>query len=152
MDELDFIRAKYYFYVKLTLEDGVGLITIDAFDVTSRRLEEAYQKKDLKYLRAMNRELNAVFNSYPEPDKTRLLKRLKEEVGEDFTETELKMKQKVARIMKRGVVKNRSEYDLIMSMLDSIYSNSRPEVEFTPEENELIDKYQTLLETADFKE
>ena len=90
-------------------------------------------------------------NSWPLYAQDEMRQLLYRELGEDPYKSDLKLQRKLNRIIKRGKIVNRDEYDLVQSFSDRIFSNAAGE-SLSPDDTALVQKYDDLLENADFEE
>lgn len=78
------------------------------------------KKKDLKYLKALDKEITRSINEYPLEYRREINRRIEAEVGINAEEVEKKRLKKLQTIIKRGPIRNRDEYELVHSRLDEL--------------------------------
>jgi len=105
---------------------------------TKEILERAYEKKDIKQLKGINKELDVWLREMFRPDEKEELSRLlKEKFGEDTKQVDLKRIEKINKIVKRGKINNKNEYELLLQRVEEIYSDDSKNEEVT-ELNKLL--------------
>ena len=122
----------FYDYVSKT-QGSVFLM-----EQTKEILERAYEKKDIKQLKGINKELDVWLREMFRPDEKEELSRLlKEKFGEDTKQVDLKRIEKINKIVKRGKINNKNEYELLLQRVEEIYSDDSKNEEVT-ELNKLL--------------
>lgn len=120
MDKLEYYKKRFYAFYN-ALADLEGSATKDYMDRTWRAdFDKAFEKKDMKYLKALNKEISVVINESSSERRQELNKRIETEAGIDAEEAEKTRLKKLQTILKRGKIKNRDEYELIHSRIDEL--------------------------------
>ena len=129
MEEIDYIRNRFYvFYDYVIKTQGSGFFIEHVKEV----VEKAYEKKDAKKLKRLNKEFDTWLIEMFRPDEKEELNRLlKEKLGEDIGQSDLKRIDKINKIVKRGRINNLNEYSLLQQRVEEIYADEskREEVE-----------------------
>ena len=142
MDELDYLMARfnvYYDFVMQSLNASPDASTLHFIEIYKEHFkkptEEAYANKNIKFLRAMNKELNNDFAEMTKEEKEELALLFKEKLGEDIYQTDAKRLKKVEQIKKRGEIKTKTEYSLIHQRVEEMYADDH-----VTSETELLNK------------
>ncbi|MCT4588359.1 MAG: hypothetical protein N4A71_11090 [Carboxylicivirga sp.] len=100
--------------------------------------DNAYIKGNCKALKKINREIDTIWKDMEKEDKEELKGLLKNEIGEDVDE--INRLKKINNIKKRGVIRNKKEYELILNEVEFIYKDDsmRDEIILL---NTLLSKY-----------
>ena len=150
MDELDYYRKRFYaFYNALSILEGEDTkIYMD--NTWKAGFDAAFEKKDLKYLKALDREITISINEYPLEYRREINRRIEAEVGINVEEVEKKRLKKLQTIIKRGSIRNRDEYELVHSRLDELIhdvAKDDPARHDIPELERIIMDYSTALKS-----
>ncbi|WP_423128673.1 hypothetical protein [Gaoshiqia sp. Z1-71] len=106
------------------------------FEEMRRSIDNAYEKSDLKYLNRVNKELNVwLVEMFPPKEKKEISQLLKEKLGENVEQADLKRVDKINKVVKRGRINNLNEYSLLQQRVEEIYAD-----ESKKEEVEMLNK------------
>lgn len=94
------------------------------FEETNRLLEKAYHEKDLKVLKAADRDNYEQIRHMPPSLALEFKKRLKEILNIDFDIIDKIYSKNISKILKKGKIANAEEYNLILNYIDEIYVDS----------------------------
>jgi len=135
MEDTEYFKNRFYvFYDYVSKTQG----SVFLMEQTKEILERAYEKKDIKQLKGINKELDVWLREMFRPDeKEELIRLLKEKFGEDTNKVDLKRIEKINKIVKRGKINNKNEYELLLQRVEEIYSDDSKNEEVT-ELNKLL--------------
>mgnify|MGYP001010185830 CR=1 FL=1 len=135
MEDTEYFKNRFYvFYDYVSKTQG----SVFLMEQTKEILERAYEKKDIKQLKGINKELDVWLREMFRPDEKEELSRLlKEKFGEDTKQVDLKRIEKINKIVKRGKINNKNEYELLLQRVEEIYSDDSKNEEVT-ELNKLL--------------
>ena len=138
MDNAEYIKNRFYvFYDYANKIHGSSFL----MESTKTILENAYEKKDIKQLRRLNKELNVWLREMFRPDeKEGLIKILNEKLNEDVNDSDLKRLNKIDKVVKRGKINNIFEYELLLQRVEEIYSDDNKKENVT-ELNKLLSDF-----------
>ena len=144
MDELDYLMARFYVYYDfITSYLSDNDFDRAVFKMNEEHLrkptEEAYANKNIKLLRAMDKELNNEIVEMPKIHKEELALLFKEKLGEDIYQTDAKRLKKIEKIKQRGEIKTKAEYGLIQQREEEIYADENMASEAELLRNLLVD-------------
>ena len=92
-------------------------------------LDKAYEQKNLTLLKRFFKDMNAdIMELYSAPEREPVNTRLRAVCGEDLTKYDKKLANSVQRIVKRGKIRNDSEYEKVRTYIDSIEGCSEHDV------------------------
>jgi hypothetical protein len=135
MEDTEYFKNRFYvFYDYVSKTQG----SVFLMEQTKEILERAYEKKDIKQLKGINKELDVWLREMFRPDEKEELSRLlQEKFGEDTKQVDLKRIEKINKIVKRGKINNKNEYELLLQRVEEIYSDDSKNEEVT-ELNKLL--------------
>jgi hypothetical protein len=125
--ELTKIRDRFYvFYDFVVQNQGTNIF----FEEMKKSIDNAYEKANLKYLRQVNKELNVwLVEMFPPKEKEEISRLLKEKLGEDVVQADLKRIDKINKIVKRGKINTIQEYELLQQRIEEIYADNNKKTE-----------------------
>ena len=94
------------------------------FQREKKRIDKAYEEKDERLLRTLDKEMMAGINEYPLEYRRMIYKRIEAATGESAEKIEKAYFKKLEKILKRGVIKDREEYELVHSRIDELVHNT----------------------------
>lgn len=146
--ELKLLRDKCLLFNQFMMErTGTPVEMVSAYAESSRAVEECYQKGFAKGLKAANIDIDEMVTRHMPvamADDIKLL--FKEKLGIDYSILDKRRAKTIENIIKRGKIKNKEEYELVINRVDEIY----PDAEKTAELNQL-NGILTLFEKFGFK-
>ena len=108
-------------------------------------LDKAYEQKNLTLLKRFFKDMNAdIMELYSAPEREPVNTRLRAVCGEDLTKYDKKLANSVQRIVKRGKIRNDSEYEKVRTYIDSIEGCSEHDV-LLPELYQLADEFESAV-------
>lgn len=119
MDKLEYYKKRFYAYYNYVLETQSESVR-QTMDESRKMVDDAFEAKNEKLLRALDRELTVEINEYPPEYRQAINKRIEAEAGINAEEVEKKRLKKLQTIIKRGKIKNRDEYELVHSRIDEL--------------------------------
>ena len=124
MDKKEVIKQRFYiFYNYIVNKQGVNVF----FDMIKNIVDKAYNDEDLKTLLEINKEMNVWLREMFLPtEKEELLLILKSELNED---SESDFINKVNKIISKGKISSKKEYEIVHQRVESIYSDEGKEME-----------------------
>lgn len=90
-------RAYAYLYYVLETQDNVNF-----FQSEKKRIDKAYEEKDERLLRALDKEMTIEINEYPLEYRRVIYKRIEAATGESAEKIEKAYFKKLEKILKRG--------------------------------------------------
>ena len=108
-------------------------------------LDKAYEQKNLTLLKRFFKDMNAdIMELYSAPEREPVNTRLRAVCGEDLTKYDKELANSVQRIVKRGKIRNDSEYEKVRTYIDSIEGCSEHDV-LLPELYQLADEFESAV-------
>ena len=120
---------------------------IDIYMNILKNIEDTYARGDVKCLKHFFCDILSEAKELDEPCKRIVNARLRDVCGEDLTKYDKRLANSVQRIVKRGKIRNDSEYEKVRTYIGCIECEPEP----SPEHEELLqDLYQLVdeFETA----
>lgn len=127
MEEKDKIKNRFQvFFDYIVSKQG----NIEGYNELKKAVDDAYNKNDIRGLREINKELNVwLVEMFPPKEKKEIREILKEKLGENFEQTDLKNLEKINKIIKRGKVNTQKEYALLQQRIEEIYTDKSRKLE-----------------------
>lgn len=127
MEEKDKIKNRFQvFFDYIVSKQG----NIEGYNELKKAVDDAYNKNDIRGLREINKELNVwLVEMFPPKEKKEIREILKEKLGENFEQTDLKNLEKINKIIKRGKVNTLKEYALLQQRIEEIYTDKSKKLE-----------------------
>lgn len=124
INELDYLMARFNVYYDFTLSRCNDITDLKIYEEHLKKpTEEAYANKNIRFLRAVNKEINSEFVEVPDYYKKQIAILFKEKLGEDIYLLDKKRIKKIEQIKKRGEIKTKAEYILVNQRVEEIFSN-----------------------------
>ena len=109
-------------------------------------LDKAYEQKNLTLLKRFFKDMNAdIMELYSVSEREPVNARLRAVCGEDLTKYDKRLANSVQRIVKRGKIRNDSEYEKVRTYIGCIECEPEP----SPEHEELLQDLYRM--TGDFE-
>jgi CRISPR/Cas system CSM-associated protein Csm2 small subunit len=116
-DEVNRIHRKFMvFYTYLTNKYS----TISFYDQMKEVIDDAVAKKNLRGLRAVDKDLSGWLKEMETDDVAQIQILLQQELGEEAFVVEKASLQALNRIVKRGVIKSKAEYEILSQRAEEI--------------------------------
>lgn len=121
MENLEYFKQRFYvFYDFVARTQGKAFI----MEQTKEILEKAYEKKDTKQLKRIDKELDVWLREMFRPEeKEELSQLLKEKFDVDVKSSDLNRFGDIDKIVKRGKIKNKNEYERLLQRVEEIYTD-----------------------------
>ena len=113
-------RAYAFLYYELEMEED----SEENFLREKKLIDDAYEQKDERLLRALDKEMMAGINEYPLEYRRVIYKRIEAATGESAEKIEKVYFKKLEKILERGVINDREEYELVHSRIDELVHNT----------------------------
>ena len=118
---------------------------IDIYMNILKNIEDTYARGDVKCLKHFFCDILSEAKELDEPCKRIVNARLRAACGEDLTKYDKKLANNVQRIVKRGKIRNDSEYEKVRTYIGCIVCEPEP----SPEHEELLQDLYRM--TGDFE-
>ena len=106
-------------------------------------LDKAYEQKNMTLLKRFFKYMSAdMIELYSAPEREPVNARLRAVCGEDLTKYDKKLANSVQRIVKRGKIRNDSEYEKVRTYIGCIECEPEP----SPEHEELLQDLYRLVD------
>jgi len=128
-EEIDYLRKRFEIYHHFMMNyyhPVLQKISIWGLGEMKKRIDGWVEKKQIKDLRHITKDINSDLREELPPQKYFELKRLfKEQLGEDIETEEKKYFEKIEKIKKRGKIKTENEFSLIDSHINLIFHDEK---------------------------
>jgi len=128
-EEIDYLRKRFEIYHHFMMNyyhPVLQKISIWGLGEMKKRIDGWVEKKQIKDLRHITKDINSDLREELPPQKYFELKRLfKEQLGEDIETEEKKYFEKIEKIKKRGKIKTENEFRLIDSHINLIFHDEK---------------------------
>ena len=119
MNDIEYFRKRFHvFYDFMIKIQGPVFFTEQLKSV----FDTAYDKADIKKLKAINKELDVLYKQMFDKESQRELAALLEKELNEKIEDKGNLK-KIDQIIKRGSIKNNKEYELLLNRVEEIFSD-----------------------------
>lgn len=141
--------SKGYIECEVDKDEYVAIVLEYNEKYMKRPMEEAYKNKNIRYLRAMNKEINYNIVETPPYYKARVAAVFKEKLGEDIYLLDTKRMKKIEELKRRGVIKTKAEHILIEQRIEEIYgSRQDPCLGLDEEQASEVEQLNNLARTS----
>ena len=93
-----------------------------------KAIQTAYERRDLRGLKMVSRDLNEWVNGFPDATRARYDEILRAQLGEDPRGAEAQARE-VRRILDRGTIENEDEWRLLNSRAEEIWADESKRAE-----------------------
>lgn len=115
--ELKKIKEKCQLFFQFLIEKGMPA---EFFEETNRALEQAYVERNVKVLKAGDRDVDEFVRQLSLREVLEIKTILKEKLGIDFEAVDKHRQKMINKVLKRGKITTREEYDFIYSRMEEI--------------------------------
>jgi hypothetical protein len=122
-DNLKILRDKCLLFNQFMIDKGfIPGELIVAYQETNKLIEEAYQERKIKPLRAASNDIDdQVIRHMPLSIAMELKKLFKERLNFDFEAVDKARLKSIEKVLKKGKVNNPQEYELLLNRVDELH-------------------------------
>jgi hypothetical protein len=123
--ELELLKDKCVFYTQFVIQKlSSSPESIQGLEETYRFIQEAYQTKRIKSLRAFSADIDdQVLRHMPLAIAVEFKNLIKEKLKIDYEDVEKAYSRVIERILKNGKISNSQEYELVVNRIDEIFTD-----------------------------
>ena len=123
--ELELLKDKCIFYTQFVIQKlSSSPESIQGLEETYRFIQEAYQEKRIKSLRAFSADIDdQVLRHMPLAIAVEFKNLIKEKLKIDYADVEKAYGRVIERILKNEKISNSQEYELVVSRIDEIFTD-----------------------------
>ena len=123
--ELELLKDKCVFYTQFVIQKlSSSPESIQGLEETYRFIQEAYQMKKIKPLRAFSADIDdQVLRHMPLAIAVEFKNLIKEKLKIDYEDVEKAFTRVIDRILKNEKISNNQEYELVVNRIDEIFTD-----------------------------
>jgi hypothetical protein len=123
--ELELLKDKCVFYTQFVIQKlSSSPESIQGLEETYRFIQEAYQLKKIKPLRAFSADIDdQVLRHMPLAIAVEFKNLIKEKLKIDYEDVEKAFTRVIDRILKNEKISNNQEYELVVNRIDEIFTD-----------------------------
>jgi hypothetical protein len=123
--ELELLKDKCVFYTQFVIQKlSSSPESIQGLEETYRFIQEAYQTKKIKPLRAFSADIDdQVLRHMPLAIAVEFKNLIKEKLKIDYEDVEKAFARVIDRILKNEKISNNQEYELVVNRIDEIFTD-----------------------------
>ena len=123
--ELELLKDKCVFYTQFVIQKlSSSPESIQGLEETYRFIQEAYQLKKIKPLRAFSADIDdQVLRHMPLAIAVEFKNLIKEKLKIDYEDVEKAFARVIDRILKNEKISNNQEYELVVNRIDEIFTD-----------------------------
>ena len=123
--ELELLKDKCVFYTQFVIQKlSSSPESIRGLEETYRFIQEAYQMKKIKPLRAFSADIDdQVLRHMPLAIAVEFKNLIKEKLKIDYEDVEKAFARVIDRILKNEKISNNQEYELVVNRIDEIFTD-----------------------------
>ena len=146
--ELELLKDKCIFYTQFVIQKlSSSPEAIQGLEETYRFIQEAYQLKWIKPLRAFSADIDdQVLRHMPLAIAVEFKNLIKEKLRIDYSDVEKACSKVIQRILKNGKISDSQEYELVVNRIDEIFTDHK-----RADELKTLNKLLTEFEDQDKK-
>ena len=125
--ELELLKDKCIFYTQFVIQKlSSSPESIQGLEETYRFIQEAYQLKRIKPLRAFSADIDdQVLRHMPLAIAVEFKNLIKEKLKIDYADVEKAYSRVIERILKNEKISNSQEYELVVNRIDEIFTDHK---------------------------